>query len=161
MHSLKGPVIILLIIIIAFIFSAGIALTVAKKEKNMETLKIASEYTVAGQPARILRTGIFVSNKDFELMMDLRKEYLNRKNLPELTDGRWYGWDYSGRIIKMHPELGREEELDVYFTSEEMDEVKEFIDGIVQKHGFPKSTERCVIGIQKNKEITVSVKRDN
>lgn len=121
---------------------------------------IAKEFKIAGKPARVLFTGVFISDDEFDAVLELRDEYISRKDLPELTEGCWYGWDYSGRIVKMHPKLGREEELDVYFTSEEMEGVIEFMEGVTGKYGFPNSTKRCVIGIQKNKEITVCVKQE-
>uniref|UniRef100_A0A6H2A2H3 Uncharacterized protein n=1 Tax=viral metagenome TaxID=1070528 RepID=A0A6H2A2H3_9ZZZZ len=117
----------------------------------------AYESIISDSPVRFIWSGVFVSDEDFNQMVEMRKELLQSKNLPyeKTQDGFLYGWDYDGRIVRSN-ENGREE-LDIYFNAIEMDKAINVIDGIVQKNGFPKSTQRCVFGIQENKEITICI----
>lgn len=118
------------------------------------TCKRCLETKMSGKNKRIFYTGVFVSEIDLNELLEIRNKIVTEKELPTVSVCH-YGFDYDGRMVQVCE--GVRKELDVYLTKAELEVLNSVIDGITAKYGFPKPTDRCVIGVQKNKEITITV----
>ena len=105
---------------------------------------------------KFIRTGIFVEQQHVDDLLDLVNSFIEKTDLPKNIK---YGMDFDREIVKTDGDK-RIGNTGMFVSQEDFDILSEHINTILILYGMPTPTERCITGIQRNREITISLVTD-
>jgi len=103
-----------------------------------------------------IRTGIFVDQKHVDKLIEMVEVLTKKADLPE---DKQYGIDIDMEIVEASNST-RGKTTGKFIDQEDFKDIMEYLNSVLVSYGMPIPTERCITGIQRNGEISISLVTD-